>query len=667
MKTSLIIDLAGNLQARARQYGQALDGLAGRGRSAMKTLGSAAGVAGRGLDALGNRYTALLSGLGAAATVKGVVSLDARMTRLGITADVADDKVQALGESIYNAAQSPDIRVNPDQILAAVESVMEKTGDLKFAEENIRNIGLAIQASGADGAAIGDIFAEFQKQGMSAKDAFASVDMLIAQGKAGAFTLKDLASLGPRVVTAYTALGRSGPQAMKEMGAVLQLIRMGTGSSEQAATAWEAMLRVFSDKKKVAFLQKQGITLFDKEGNLRAANELMTDILKAAGNDAKNLSDVFDAEAIRAFNAILAELKKTGGVETLDKLMQISGDGTTVQQDSARAAKSAEAALTDLHTAWTRFADRKLTGPIRDLADALNSIGSDKAQAALDAAGTVGMALGGAYLLRKGYKGVQSVRGMFGKGGAAGAVSGGAMGRGLGGLPLPLPVYVVNDRMSLTDGALSDLVGGGGTKGKSGPASSAGKGAGKVGGRIAGRGGRMAGMLAAGSGAGRMALKGGGALAATVGVIEAGAVIMSPEATTDDKIRGVSSAAGGALGGWGGAAAGAVAGAAIGSVVPVIGTAIGGAIGGVLGGVFGEQVGRWIGDWVGDAVTGKDQAKEIGAALAAQNQDLAHNLASQTTVRIAVEGQANARVTSHNGPAEIDLYAGPSGGVWMGM
>ena len=75
LKTSLIIDLAGNIQTRARQYGSALGGLASRGRAAMRGLSSAAQLAGRGLDKLGNRYTALLGGGAAAIAVRGTMNI----------------------------------------------------------------------------------------------------------------------------------------------------------------------------------------------------------------------------------------------------------------------------------------------------------------------------------------------------------------------------------------------------------------------------------------------------------------------------------------------------------------------------------------------------------------------------------------------------------------
>lgn len=661
LKTSLIIDLAGNIQTRARQYGSALGGLASRGRAAMRGLSSAAQAAGRGLDKLGNRYTALLGGGAAALAVRGTMNLQEQLTRLGITADVSDEHIRKLHERILDTANAPDIRIDPSQIMAAVDSVMEKTGDLEFVEQNIRNIGLAIQASGAEGGAIGDIFAEFQKQGMSARDALASVDVLIAQGKAGAFTLKDLASLGPRVVTSYTSLGRRGPQAMKEMGAVLQMIRMATGSSEQATTAWEAMLRTFSDRKKVQFLEKQGVKLFNKDGSLRAANELMVEILKAAGNSRINLSDVFDAEAIRAFNAVMDKV----GVDKLQELMRLEGDGATVQRDSARAAQTANAALQSLKTTWGKFADSNLAGPIQKMADALNAIEPGRLEAALDRAGKLAVALGGAVAAYKLVKGGMAVKrtvgGLFSGGKKAGGVGAAmnGMAGGLAGLKLPLPVYVANKQMSLTrdamlgkDGGIVPDAGGAGKKRKGG----------KV------RGGRWS----------RFAGRAGGMASAAYAAYEGYQILSDDEASVGDKAGAIADAGGQALGGWAGGALGAKVGAAIGTaIVPGLGTAIGGALGGIVGGIAGSTLGQTIADtakgWFSSAAdwfTGKEKQPSADVmAQAALQMRQAAALLQQTAAKgigVDVNVLGNATATIARGAGEVNLYSGASHGKLLG-
>ncbi len=461
LRTGIVLTLSGNLEARAKRYSQSLDGFSRRGQRSMAVLRRSMDVMGTGLDRLGNRYTALLSGAAGVGAAKMVMDLEMRFTRLGIQANASADEVNRLKKEIYEAAQAPDIRVDPGEITSAIEGIIEKTGDLKFAKDNIRNIGLAIQATGAAGQDIGEILAEFQKMDIKSPDkVLEALDVLNVQGKEGAFTLQNLAALGPRVITAYTATGRSGAQALREMGAALQVIRMGTGSSEMAATAFEATLRTLTDPQKIKDLERlAGINVFDPEklkaGQrvLRPINELMVDIIQKTKGDKVKLGAIFDAEAVRAFNQAAGEFQRTGRIDSLEKFMAVHADGTATMQDSGRAAKTASAALTNLYTAWKKFADSELTGPIQSLADKLNSLEPGTVDRWMKVAKWVAIIGGGAILARKVGNVIGGLRG--GPAGAAGAAA------GLAGMPLPLPVYVVNKHMSLTPDAWGGGPGGG--------------------------------------------------------------------------------------------------------------------------------------------------------------------------------------------------------------
>jgi hypothetical protein len=234
---------------------------------------------------------------------------------------------------------------------------------MDFIRENIENIALAIQATGGSGTAIGSILAEMQKMDIRKPEAvLAALDKFNVQGKEGAFTFKNLAALGPRVVTAYTALRGSSPEALGEMGAVLQMVMRGTGVAETAATAFEALLRTLQDADKIKVLQEGGIQVFDPkalaEGRevLRPINELYLEIIQAAGGKSTILSQVFDAEALRAFNAGLTEFNRTGALPSLEKFMAVQVDGTQTLLDAARAAETANAAMQQLQTTYDRFA-----------------------------------------------------------------------------------------------------------------------------------------------------------------------------------------------------------------------------------------------------------------------------------------------------------------------
>lgn len=447
IRTSLVVNLAGNLTQRSQRYSRALEDMSKRGQRHMGLLKRSVHGLGQGLDRIGNRYTAIFTGAGGALAARQVMALETRFERLGIQANKSQDEMNKLKQTIFDVAQEREIRVDPSQITGAIEAIVEKTGDLQFAENNIRNIGLAIQATGAEGKAIGEIMAEFQKMGMiDPKEIMATLDTLNVQGKEGAFTLQNLAALGPRVITAYTATGRSGAQAMREMGAALQMIRQGTGSSEMAASAFEATMRTLTDPKKIKMLERAGLAIFDPEAAkngqkvLRPINELMTEIIQKVNGDAAKLGQVFDAEAMRAFNAAAAEFQRTGGLESLQKFMSVNGDGTTTMRDAARAASTSEAALQNLYTAWQQFQDSQLAGPIQDAADALNSLEPGTVQRWLEIGKNIALVGGGLIALRKAGQAVGWLKGIASgakAGGIGGALSG-AAGMGV------TPVYVTN-------------------------------------------------------------------------------------------------------------------------------------------------------------------------------------------------------------------------------
>lgn len=452
MKASVALNLTGNFEQRAERYGRAVGSFSRTSERHLGRVRRSAQMVGRGLDAMGNRYTALITGAAGIGTLRSLSRMEERFTRLGIQAQKSEEEMEGLRRKIFETARAPDIRVDPSQITSAIESIVEKTGDLEFAQENIRNIGLAISATGAAGQNIGEIMAEFQKMDIrDSGEILRVLDTLNQQGKQGAFTLQNLASLGPRVVTAYTAMGREGAGAIREMGAALQVIRMGTGSSEMAATAFEALLRTLQNADKVKALQKGGIQIFDpkelEKGRqvLRPINELMVEIIQAVDGRTTRLSSVFDAEAMRAFNAAAGEFQRTGSVSSLAKFMEVQGDGATTMNDSARAADTMAGAMRNLTSAWTNFADDNLTGAVQSAADALNSLDQETVDRWLKiggiALGGLGVAIGGRFLGKLGSDYLSAGRKVLGRGRSG---VGGALGGAVSGVA-PIPVYVVNN------------------------------------------------------------------------------------------------------------------------------------------------------------------------------------------------------------------------------
>jgi TP901 family phage tail tape measure protein len=256
-----------------------------------KAAGASGDFAGRTPGAL-DRVNAALSGtaakigeagvtlsLGAAA--KEIIDIDHRMTRLGLTANAGAEQVAKLKQQILKTAQSPDIKIDPKEVLSGLEVVMEKVGDMRFVEDNIRNIGLAIQATGESGGAMGDVFSEFAKFGCTAEQVNKLLDDMVAQGGQGAFTFAEFAKNAPAVFSAYSVIGTS-PEHAKNAYAAMQILVAGTKSPEIAVTTLNSAMGELADPDKQKKLGRLGIAVRDGAGQFRDFNGIMFDIVNKA-------------------------------------------------------------------------------------------------------------------------------------------------------------------------------------------------------------------------------------------------------------------------------------------------------------------------------------------------------------------------------------------------
>ena len=575
------------------------------------------------------------------------------MVRLGTQAGVSAQEVDKLKAQIFAVSRDQKIKIDPSQLLGAVDSIIERTGDLEFARDNLESIGMAIQASGAEGAAIGGLYAEFQKMGLGADAARQAIDTLTIQGKNGAFTLENLAALGPRVINAYTATGRSGAAALTEMGAALQVIRKGTGSSEQAATSFEALMRNLVDPTKQKKLKAMGVSVYDTTGKFRSVTDLMNEIVSKSEGDLSSLGTIFDSEAMRAFNSAISEFQRSGAVNSLGEFMKMQGDGSTIMKDSARNASTMAANLEALKTGFQSFADKNLSEPLEKAANVLNSVTPEQFDTWMN--GAKNIAIGFAAL-----KGISVTAGALGSvsslvSSAKGRSAAGRLTSGIGGAAGAVPVFVTN----MGAGGLNGL---GGAAGSATGAASRGltsslKAAARSGGirgaaarrlfapavrlsAAAGRSGALGTALRLG---GKVAGKANVAIPMALSAVEIARIAGSKNLNREDKTREIS----GAAGGLGGILAGAAAGAALGSVIPGAGTAVG-ALLGIGGSLLGGYLGRKGGEKIGDGINSFSEMSK-GDPAASSAPVITNEITIQETAegyRYMTEAYVNGRLAS---------------------
>ena len=214
------------------------------------------------------------------------------------------------------------------------------------------------------------------------------------------------------MTASYAAMGRTGPEAVKEMGALLQVFMGGTKSSAEAATTFTAVMRELVAKE--SQLGSLGVEIWDPEQLAqgkkvaRAVPEILTELIKETEGDISQLSKVFGEEAAKGIKVLITEYQKAGNLP-FDKYMKISGDGAMLMEDSTRMSKTFGAALQNLYGIWQKFADESLTGPVKTLADLLNSIKPEQVQTAMKAltAGvvTIGGVIAGKKIFKRGRRG----------------------------------------------------------------------------------------------------------------------------------------------------------------------------------------------------------------------------------------------------------------------
>ncbi|HAV9747777.1 TPA: phage tail protein [Escherichia coli] len=434
LSTEIMINLAGNLTAKARQYGANMSQFARNHQKAMRLVKATTEAAGRGLDTLGNRYTAMIAGLGSSLTIKQVADFDAQMRRMGTDAQLTTEQVKTLHDKIRDVSNQKDIRIDASALGQGASELLGKTGDYQYVVDNLRNMGLMMQAFGVDGQVAAGLMAQFWEKNVRGADAVSNMmDRLYSQFAVGSVSVADVARAAPKL---FSIIQDQGPEAIAQMGAFAQVFAKNKGSIDETVTSIQAMYASLSDKKNIEFLKKNGIDVFVKgTKDIKKPYELMMEILKRAKYDPLKLQDVFDLTGMQGIKALLNPENR----QLMEQMIYGTIDLGSTQKAAQTNAEGFNAAMQSLNNEWQRFAEGQLAKPVQDLADALNSVDQNTVQNWLQVGKYMAIALGGIIAIRKTYKFGKTIHDIMnpkGKGIPGGITD--VFGSGV------MPVYVVN-------------------------------------------------------------------------------------------------------------------------------------------------------------------------------------------------------------------------------
>lgn len=323
-------------------------------------------------------FVGLLATGAVIAAGKQIVDFDSKLARLAIQGSITAEEQIKLRKEIIETANATG--QSWDKMLGGSDAIVQRLGDLGLARDLMKDLGITATATGAPIEELGALASNlYDKIKISKEDMFAALNSLTAQGKMGAFTLQDMAAQGERLFAAAGRFDIKGMEKFKKFGAMVQIARKGTGSSEQATTAVERMLSdIISKHKKIKSLFKMDIFTDKSRKNLKDMEEIIKGIITGADGDQTKLQKIFGRESIRGISALVDHYKETGGFALFDDLASADAkQGAVLMEDFARYSKEAAPQLQRVANIARKFSDHTLSPGIRRIAEGLESITSD--------------------------------------------------------------------------------------------------------------------------------------------------------------------------------------------------------------------------------------------------------------------------------------------------
>lgn len=363
---------ARNLELRLRAVGKT--GAAGTGAFARMEAGAMA--LGRGLAGAAAGYLALRQ---ARESYLRSAEVERRMGRIGITGDAGVAETRKGMESLREISKETALGFN--DVAGGMESIVASGRSFGDALAMMPSVAKTAQASGASVADIANSStALLDHMKISIQGLQAAQDAMAKGGELGKFELKDMARYLPSMLPAVKALGIEGQAGLEKLVAMLQVIRAGTGTAEEAASSASNIFAKMESEETTKRFEKFGVNLRkEMEKARKEGKDLLTTFVelsdKALKGDLSKLPQLFsDMEFARGMRALLSQWPKVAelqaqiarGAGTIDaNLKRILADSQT---GIDRMSESADR----LKTAFGDLLKVAFDEPIRNAAQALD-------------------------------------------------------------------------------------------------------------------------------------------------------------------------------------------------------------------------------------------------------------------------------------------------------
>lgn len=419
---------AAGLQNGLRQSSTAVSSFGTKARATIARVGGSM----RGLaDRMVTPFNSLVLGGGLGMAVKNVGDLSESLMYYGFAAKKSDADTKVFRESLHKTAIETGVAAN--EILNGVSKIGEITGDFDFAEKMSESLAKASKASKASVEDLATVASSMKgSMGYTADQVFKAFNALIIQGEKGSFTLQGFATEGKALLASASTFGIKSTDQFAKFGAFLQIVNEKIKSQAETTTSVSTLFSELIDKA-TDIKKKFGVSVFDKNKELREFDVIIKEIMEKTGGSLKKLSPVFGASSMKAINPLIGEFQNKW--ERMDEIAQAGIEGmknTDVLEDYyEKASNSFNSNVDKMKNVALQFADTNLTGPVEQLTTALGFLSRHQG---IVTAGFKMMAVAAAALgvvkiggLVKDVAGLaRDIKGIWSKKGGAGASTAGA-------------------------------------------------------------------------------------------------------------------------------------------------------------------------------------------------------------------------------------------------
>jgi hypothetical protein len=189
--------------------------------------------------------------------------------------------------------------VNPELLLAGTEKYASLTHDVGQAREMMEMFGDAANVSGASVEQLGSTAATLRgKFGITeVVDMKQALSSLYSESRGGGVTFAEMADHLGYLAPRFSMFGTTGAKGVAELGALFEVMRKGTGSTEEAAGAVSSLMSALLKPAVQKQLKHAGIKLFDVDAkgvrHLRDLSTVLFEIEAKTKGDPGKLAKMF--------------------------------------------------------------------------------------------------------------------------------------------------------------------------------------------------------------------------------------------------------------------------------------------------------------------------------------------------------------------------------------